>query len=459
MADYLMRERRIPLDDSFEVIVVGGGPAGCAAATAAAREGARALLVEATGALGGMGTSGLVPWWCGFHDGEKIIARGLAERILHACRDGTPHLKKAMRNNPLRTPAIDPELLKRIYDDLVAEAGADILFHTQLCAVEKSGDGGVDTLIFSSKAGLSAFRAKVYVDCTGDADLAAWAGASFQKGDETGHMQPATHCFVITNVDEYALETGPRVHFDDPEGPIHKAVRSERYPLIVELHACSIRIGPGTVGFNTGHVFDVDNTDPRSVSRALVRGRRMAAQYRDALAEYLPAFANSFLAATGSLLGARETRRVVGDYVLTIDDYDARRSFPDEVCRNAYGIDVHFSEEAALALARKSIEEVRQEYVKLTRHYRKGESLGVPYRCLAPKGLGNVLVAGRCISTDRQVNGSVRIMACCLNTGEAAGIAAAMATAGDSDVHAVDTAELRRRLKAHGAYLPRRPGE
>ena len=458
MAMFSMTRRDVPLDDSWDVIVVGGGPSGCAAAAASAREGARTLLIERAGALGGMGTLGLVPWFCGYDDGEKIIARGLAEQVLHACRDHTPHLTKAMARDPLCAPAIDPELLKRIYDDLVTEAGAEILFLTQLAAVEKSAADQVDALIVSNKAGLCAYKGAVYVDCTGDGDLAAWAGASFEKGDESGRLQPGTHCFVITHVDEYSLGAGPEVHFFDPNSPIHAAVRSEKYPLIDELHSCNIQIGPGTYGFNTGHVFDVDNTDPDNVSRGLIHGRKMAAQYRDALAEYHPAFANGFLSATGGLLGVRETRRIIGDYVLAIEDYLARRDFPDEICRNAYNIDVHSSKEVDDARAGMSLDEVKQDIHRRIRPYNAGESFGVPYRCLTPKGLKNVLVAGRCISTDRQVNGSVRIMACCLTTGEAAGTAAAMAAGGSGDVHAVNTDEVRIKLKAHGAYLPARGG-
>ena len=454
MAEYLVKERRIPLDDSWDVIVVGGGPAGCAAATAAAREGAKTLLLEATGILGGMGTSGLVPWFCGYGDGEKIIARGLAERVRCALRDGMPHLRQAMERNPLTAPAIDPELLKRVYDDMVTGAGAEVLFHSQLCAVEKAAAEDVDAVIVANKTGLCACRARVYVDCTGDGDLAAWAGAAFEKGDESGRMQPATHCFVISNIDEYVLASGPRVHFYDPDSPVWRAVRDEKYPLIIELHSCSMQIGPETFGFNTGHVFDVDNTDPASTSKALLQGRQMAAQYRDALAEYHPAFANAFLAATGSLLGVRETRRIMGDYVLTVDDYLAARNFPDEICRNAYGIDVHCSRARCLELAQKTIEELKDWNRRQTRRLNKGYSVGVPYRCLAPRGLRNVLVAGRCISTDRETNGSVRIMACCLNTGEAAGIAAAMAACDAGDVHEVDTCQLRKKLKAAGAFLP-----
>ena len=447
-------QRKLTIDDSWDVIVAGGGPAGCAAATAAAREGARTLLLEATGALGGMGTAGLVPWFCGFDDREKIIARGLAERVRGALRDHMPHLKEAMERNPLTAPAIDPELLKRVYDEMVTGAGARVLFHSSLCGVEKSSNGRPETLLVASKAGLGAYRAKVYVDCTGDGDLAAWAGAPFEKGDPARGLQPGTHCFVISNIDEEALAKGPQIHFYDPESPVWKAMRSDKYPLITELHSCNMKIAPRTFGFNAGHVFGVDNTDPASTSDALRQGRQMAAQYRDAFAEFHPAFAESVLVATGSLLGIRETRRIRGDYVLTVDDYLARRSFPDEICRNAYGIDVHLSQKENEELCRKSLAELKEWNRQVVKSLNPGESYGIPYRCLTPQGLPNVLAAGRCISTDRQAFGSVRIMACCLNTGEAAGVAAAMAARGSADVHAVDPDALRQKLRAHGAFLP-----
>jgi len=464
MAEYSLGARRLPLQDGWDVIVVGGGPAGCAAATAAAREGAKTLLIEGTGALGGMGTLGLVPWFCGYADGEKVIARGIAEHVRMALVNGIPHLEKAQQG---WWPAIDPELLKRIYDALVTGAGATVLFHSQLCGVEGAADGQVEALLVSSKAGLRAYRATTYVDCTGDGDLAAWAGAPFEKGDGNGNLQPATHCFMLTNVEPYdcwyhapqpgeASRAAPSLHFFDPESPVHKAVASDRYPLIVDRHSCSTQIGPRAYGYNFGHVYDVDNTDPANVSRALIHGRKQAAQYREAFAQYHPAFANSFLAATGGLLGVRETRRIMGDYLLSLDDYLARRAFPDEICRNAYNIDVHRRGDIDAALARKlNSAEIQRACEEDVKQLGTGESYGVPYRCLTPKNLRNVLVAGRCISTDRLVNGSVRIMACCLTTGEAAGVAAALAAAAASpDVHRVNTDDLRERLRQQGAYLP-----
>lgn len=454
MPEYALKPRSIPLIDTYDVIVAGGGPAGCAAATAAAREGARTLLLESDSALGGMGTLGLVPWFCGYHDREKIIARGLAMHVHDRLRENMPHFAEWLAKNPLHDPPIDPELLKRIYDDMVTGAGADVLFMSRMTAVEKSADDEVEALIVASKAGLRAYRAKVYVDCTGDGDLAAWAGAPFEKGMEDGAMQPGTHCFVIANIDEEALAKGPRIHFYDPASPIHEAIRSPRYPDIIDPHTCNMKIGPGVFGFNTGHVYGVDNTSPESISKALLHGRKMTAQYRQAFADLHPAFRNAFLAATGSQMGIRETRRIIGDYKITVDDYLARRSFPDEICRNAYGIDVHGQKNRIGALTNAGIDAFKKANEELTRPYEKGESFGVPYRCLTPKGLKNVLVGGRCISADRQANGSIRIMACCLNTGEAAGIGAAMAAKDTRDVHGVNTDELRAKLRAFGAYLP-----
>ena len=455
MPDYLMGKRNIPLDDSWDVIVAGGGPAGCAAAAAAAREGAKTLLLEATGALGGMSTSGLVPWFGGYTDGEKIIAKGYAGHVHTRLQEELPHFKETLKERPLAAPPIDPEIMKRIYDEMVTGAGADILFNTMVASVEQDEHGQAETLIVSNKNGLTAYKANVYIDCTGDADLAAWAGAEVKKGDENGGLQPATHCFIISNIDEELLAKGPRIHWFDADSPIWTAVRSNKYPLIEELHACSMKLGPETYGFNTGHIYGVDNTDPESITESLLHGRQMAGQYFSLFREHLPAFKNAVLSETGSLMGIRETRRIIGDYCLTVDDYKECRSFPDEICRNAYGIDVHnCSREKAIALTEKTIDELKERLKRVLNHMEAGKSFGVPYRCLTPRGLDNVLVAGRCISTDRQANGSIRIMACCLNTGEAAGIAAAMAAADSGNVHAVRVDKLRETLKAYGAYLP-----
>mgnify|MGYP000959196916 FL=1 len=436
----------LPVAGEWDVVVIGGGPAGCAAATAAAREGARTLLVEATGALGGMGTAALVPAWTPFSDGTQIVYRGLAEQIFRTAKAALPHISA----KHVDWVPIDSERLKQIYDDVVTAAGATVLFHTVLAAVERTADGTVTHVLVANKHGLSALRAKVFVDCSGDADLAAWAGARFHQGDAGGgNLMPATHCFVLTNVDDYAYLNGPKLHGGNAASPVYRILESKRYPLIPDAHLCNNLIGPGAVGFNAGHLFRVDNTDPASVSTALMQGRRMARQYRDALAEFHPAaFGNAFLAATGALLGVRETRRIVGDYVLSLDDYLARRDFPDEIARNCYFLDVHW---AAAELANSP--EKWQAWDQASLRYQPGESHGIPYRCLTPRDLRNVLVAGRSVSCEQIVQGSVRIMPACLAMGEAAGLAAALAAATAGDVHAINIGLLRQRLRACGAFL------
>ncbi len=442
-----LREIAVPFDESWDVIVVGGGPAGCAAAAAAAREGARTLLIEASGALGGMGTSAMVPAWTPYSDQEKIIYRGLSEKVFSLCKAGMAHISP----KALDWVAIDAERLKRIYDQIVTEEGATVLFHTMLARVERNAEGEVTAILVANKAGLSALRAKVYVDGSGDADLAAWAGAEFHMGDDDGkNLMPATHCFALSNVDEFGYRFGPELHGGNPNSPIYRILRSDKYPEIPDSHLCSNFVGPGTVGFNAGHLFGIDGTDPMSVSRGLIEGRKMAAAYRDALAEFHPrAFGNAFLAATGSALGIRETRRIVGDYILTLDDYMRRRSFADEICRNCYFIDVHW---AADKISKDPGQHEKWD-TNLIR-YKRGESHGIPYRCLTPRGLRNVLVAGRSVSCDQLVQGSVRVMPVCLAMGEAAGIAAAQASSEEiPDVHRVDTRRLRARLLECGAYL------
>lgn len=437
----------IPLDDSYDVIVVGGGPAGCTAATAAARAGAKTLLIESSGCLGGSGTSALVPAWCPFSDKEKMVYRGLAEKVFTLAKQGMAHVKaEAMDWVP-----IDAERLKRVYDDLVLGAGAGVLFHTMLSAVETDASGWVDTIVTTNKAGLRAWKAAVYVDCTGDADLTAWAGGAFHKGDASGQrLMPATHCFTLSNVDEELYRTGPMLSAGNPNSPIFAILNSGKYPLIPDAHCCNNLVGPGAVGFNAGHLFDVDNTDPKSVSDALVLGRKMAAQFRDALAEHHPAFAKAFLVATGAQVGIRETRRIIGDYTLTLEDYMQRRSFPDEICRNSYFIDVHWAKDE---IAKDPDQHAKWDQSNI--RYNPGESHGIPYRCLLPKALKNVLVAGRSISAEQVVQGSIRVMPVCLAMGEAAGMAAAMAAnRSGSNVHNVDPQALRQQLRDAGAYLP-----
>ncbi len=424
------RKAGIKVDDRWDVVVVGGGPAGCAAATAAAREGVKVLLIEGTGALGGMGTSGLLNAWCPFTDKEKIIYKGIAEKVFLESKKGVPHVKG---NDWV---PINTEYLKVVYDDLVMSEGVSVLFFSNMAAVEMKKEGEVDAVIVANKSGLTAYKAKLFIDCTGDGDLAAWAGAGFDKGDDKGSVQEGTLCFALSNVDQYEFSLIGNVHSGRKDGPIYKMLKSGKYNLIKDSHINDKYIGPGYLAFNAGHV-TVNSTDPASLSSAMMTGRKIARQFQEGLAEYEPkVFAASYLASTGALMGIRESRRIKCDYTFTVDDWLARRDFEDGIGRNSYYIDIHKSD--------------AKEYQR----YGAGESHGIPFRSLLPVGLKNVFVAGRCISTDHYAHGSLRVMPPCLVTGEAVGVAAGqIAGAKNPDVHQVDITKLRNRLKEVGQLL------
>ena len=437
---YTLTERSIK-EFNYDVIVIGGGPAGCAAAAAAAREGSHTLIVEASGSLGGMGTIGLVPSWCPFSDEEKVIYKGLAERIFWEAREGIPHLKN---KDLLDWVPIDAEILKRVYDNLMIEFGVDVLFNTMVAAVD-TDDNKITAVMAANKNGISAFKAKIFIDCSGDADLVAWSGGEFLVGDDNGAVQASTHCFTLSNVDEYNFNNGEILHANNKNCAIHEIIKDEKYTLINDDHICASFIAPRTIGFNAGHIFDVSSENMLDFSKALMLGRKMANEYRKALSDYVPeVYASSYVSQTAPAFGVRESRRIVGDYTLTYKDFLNMASFEDEIGRNCYFIDVH-SSKGAEALENVAVEKTV---------YNKGESHGIPYRCLTPKGLKNVLVAGRSISADKIMQASIRVMPVCLVTGEAAGVAAGIAAKKeDINVHNLDVSNIRKILLKNGGYF------
>ncbi len=439
------KPRVLPLHEGYDVIVVGGGPAGVAASVSAAREGAKTLLIEATGALGGMSTMGMVPAWCPFSDHEKIIYRGLAERIFNEGKRQMPFLNQ----DSLDWVPINPEIMKIIYDDLCAEFGVTVLFGTVLSDADAE-NGRVNGLLVTNKAGLSVYRAKVYIDCTGDGDLCAMAGAPFHLGDDDPAypLQESTLCFSIGGVDDEAYVHGINLHTSNPDAPVHKMAASNEYPYVTDVHFCHSHIALGAVGFNAGHIRELrDGTDPEQLSRAYAVGRKKARDVLRGLKTMQPqSFGGAYLMETAPLMGVRETRRIVGEYTLTRDDYLARRTFPDEIARNSYYLDVHGKTKPKPGEKEPTGEDILSRYGR-------GESHGIPYRCLIPRGFDNLLTAGRCISADRDVLGSVRVMPNCFTTGEAAGLASALCAFSGESVRKIDTDDLRRRLSEYGAWF------
>ncbi len=437
-------QREIPIRHDVDVFIAGGGPAGVAAAVAAGRQGVSVFLAEGHSCFGGMGTAALVPAFMPFGDDVNFLAAGVGEEILDRLHEaGGTGPNYDPKNKSSRSIGIKVEVLKRVYDELVCDAGVDFTFQTVLIGVEADA-GRVTAAICAAKSGIFAVKANIYIDCTGDGDLAAWAGAPFEKGDEQGNLMPGTLCSLWTNVDFEAWEKSGLPHQSARlEDAFKDKVFTHHDRHLPGMWPVSENIGGG----NIGHTFGADGTDERSLTNALVWGRKSMLEYERYYKEYLKGFEKMELVATGSLLGLRETRRIMGEYVLCLDDFQSRAVFDDEIGRYSYPVDIHpaGADDANFEKYKDGWENLR---------FGPGESYGVPYRCLVPRELANVLVAGRCISADRYVQSSVRVMPGCYITGQAAGAAAALAVENDTDTRSLDVAELQCRLLKMGAYLP-----
>lgn len=422
-------------------MVAGGGPAGMAAAVTAARQGRSVLLIESQNCLGGMGTAGLMPIFMTFGDSVNFCAGGFGRELYDRLEAEGGTLPERPWGKWL--PLIRGEALKRIYDDMAVKAGVELLLVTQAVGVQAE-NGRVSHVICAAKSGLFAVGARIFIDCTGDGDLAAWAGAGFEKGDEAGTMMPGTLCSLWADVD---WRNATAV---DEQGKVLRRVLAEAPDLLPEPdpHLVGmLPVGGGLGGGNIGHAYGVDGTDERSLTRALLACRRAMPAYERFYREHLRGFEKAALAATAALFGVRETRRILGDYVLGFDDYERRASFDDEIGRYHNSVDMH--------LSRPTQAEYEKHIQRLTgTRYRAGESYGIPYRILTPRGLDNLLVAGRCVSVDRMVLSSLRVMPGCFITGQACGMAAAMAAEAGTGTRAVPIGELQRRLKGMGAFLP-----
>ena len=412
-----------------DVFVAGGGPAGVAAAVTAARNGASVYLAEAMGCFGGEGTSALVPCFCQFSDGERFLAGGIGEEICLA------HYGNEAGADGFW--ALDCEKLKRQYDRMVSDAGVQFTFFTTLLDVVTDAPGHVEYAVCAGKSGVFAVRAKYFLDCTGDADLCARAGADFELGDENGLCMGATLCSTWAGVE------WDRVTQAGGGEPLERAIRDGVFKIPDRHLPGMLHCGKTYAGGNIGHIFGVDGTDERSLTAAMLEGRRYYPEYEKYYKEYLTGFESMELTATGSLLGVRESRRVTGDYRLTLDDFLARRKFADDIGVYCYPVDIHVGRPGLDEYAR-----FEDEYENL--RYRPGKSYGIPFRVLTPKGLTNVMVAGRSISTDRAMQSSTRVMPCCYITGQAIGMAAAMHP---DDVHAADIPALQERLRKIGAII------
>jgi hypothetical protein len=445
--------RETPVAHDVDVCVLGGGPAGLAAAASAARHGARTLLVERYGFLGGMGTAAGVTNFCGLHGdvrGEKRrvvggVASDLLERIAALGGLNPPHLILGR----VHAQAYDNAAYKCAADALLAEAGAAVLFHASACGVARAGDGRVDALLVETRSGRAAIRARTFVDASGDGDLCHAAGLPMEKGDAGGGLLYPTLMFRVGAVDP--ARAGDAWRTIPARMDAAAADGSHAFPrkgAIVRPmpHADEWRVNVTQLKTPDGRA--VDGTNAAELSAAEAEGRRQAVAFLAFLRDRVPGFENAYLLEIAPQLGIRETRRLLGEAVLAGDDVTACTDRDDAIGVNGWPLEMHVAGDVVWRWP----PEGSRGYCQL------------PFRMLVPRratagGAFNVLAAGRCASMSHEGHAAARVSGACFAMGQAAGTAAALAGAAGREARDVDVAALQRALLADGAFLGGRFGE
>jgi hypothetical protein len=436
--------RQTPVHGEYDVVVLGGGPAGMAAAVAAARSGRSTLLVERYGFLGGMGTAAGVTNFCGLHanvHGEiRQVVHGVADdllqRIAHLGGLNTPH---ALFGKTV-AQAYDTAAYKIAADDLMLSAGVEILFHALAADVVMDSAARVQALLVETKSGRRAVIGRTFIDASGDGDLAAWAGAPYVKGDGHGNMLYPSTMFRINGVDPEragkAWEVIPKLMAQaEAEG----RYQFPRKGAIVRPQKSGIewRVNLTQLANSEGHA--MDGTDALELSQAEVLGRQQIAGVAGFLRE-VPGFENSYISDIAPQVGIRETRRVTGLYELTESDVLECASFDDTIGVNGWPLELHL----------KGDVEFRWPKIPESRGFNQ-----LPYRMTVPVGLDNLWVAGRCASMSHEAQSAARVTGACFVMGEAVGVAAHLALQSQGTAATVDIPSLQSRLVDNGAYLGR----
>lgn len=461
--------RELRVRAKVDVLVVGGGSAGWHASVAAARNGADTMLVEQHGSLGGTVTNAMVQPFMTFHDpfGDPVVAGTwgeMLERLEHLggtigpvpADDGNPPWSK----RPTLTP-FDPEILRFVAQELVLDAGVRLMLHTFVVGAVMEGDE-LRGVIVESKSGREVILAGCVVDASGDADVAAAAGADVVLGRESdGLSMPMTLYIKMDGVDygvvrEYVEanpgefrwwsfpDVDPRLPDEIEKAPVSCAgflslVREARESGELYLGRESINIlpcpGKGEVVLNCTRVGHLDPTDADDLTTAEIEARRQAMSVIAFATRRLPGFERARLVSIAPNIGVRESRRVLGEHVLTLEDVAEPVHFPDAIARGAYNVDIH------------NPHDDKSTWMDLDEPYE------IPYRCLVPRRIDGLLIAGRCISATHEAFAATRVTPSVAATGQAAGTAAALAVRGNVRPREVDTDELVELLVAQGASL------
>lgn len=438
---YSEPSRDVPVYGTFDVVVLGGGPAGIAAA--AARSGASTLLIERYGFLGGMGTAAGVTNFCGlfanrFGSIDRVV-HGIADDLLHRI-DTLGGLKEPHTVfGKINAQAYDTAAYKIAADAMLLDAGVRILFHALAAGAVMDG-ATIAAVLIETKSGRQAVEGRVFIDGSGDGDLAVWAGVPTETGTEDGALMYPSTMFRINDVTpELARDRGwdtfPALMAAEEERSGQRFPR--KTPIIrPQNHAIEWRVNLTQVANPDGSA--VDGTDAEQLSYGEIEGRRQIGQAFALLREAIPGFANSYIVDIPPQIGIRETRRVVGDYVLTEQDVLGCASFDDTIGVNGWPIEDHVAGDVVF----------RWPDIPGSRGFNH-----LPYRMLLPKGVDNLYVVGRCASMTHGGQSAARVSGACFVMGEAAGTAAAGVACGNGTTRQVDVAALQAKLAGQGAYL------
>jgi hypothetical protein len=418
-----------------DVIVIGGGPGGLGAAVASARNGADTVLIERYGYLGGMATAGEVSPFMGNHLKDQSLDRPIYTDWINAMIKYWPG-KNSTSNaewipNNYRDRMISKDIAMLAMEDLCLEAGVRLVYHHNLFdSIVKNGK--IDTVILFSKSGLTAAQAEIFIDCTGDADLAAKAGCEIEYGNEDGLCQPMTLCFKLGNVDKSIMPDRPGINVLYDEAKAKGEIKCPRENVLWFHH-----LDDDVIHFNTTRVVKKSAINGLELSEAEIEARRQLREYLVFLRKYVPGFENASIHSIAHHIGVRESRRVRGINYIGVEAFEEARKYPDAIARVRYPIDIHSPNGSGTII--KSMPE--------------NDWYEIPYGCIVAKDVDNLLVGGRPISVDHALHSSMRVMPPACTIGQAAGTAAAMACKAGVTPAEIDGVVLRNNLKEMGANL------
>ncbi|GBF76841.1 invasion protein [Paenibacillus sp. 598K] len=450
----------VPIVAELDVLVIGGGPAGIAAALAAAQAGARTALVERYGFLGGNATAGLVgPFMTAFSgDSKQQLIKGVFDELVTRMEQiggaihpryveaGTSYAGFFDKGHGQVTP-FDPEAVKLVAAEMMEEAGVQLFLHSFFLETI-TGENGVEGALILNKSGTQAIRAQVTIDCSADADVADRAGAKTEKGRTgDGLTQPMTMFFRIAGVEDEKVEQYILDHPDEisPFSDIVEAARKRgEWKVNKDQIGLYKTVQPGVWRVNTTRISGKDGTKVEDLVHAELEGRRQVFFLMNFFRKHVPGFSNASLVDTASQVGVRETRRLVGEYMLTAEDLITGKAFDDVIALYSYPIDLHSPTGGA---------------VEFDENYHTANVYQLPYRILVPIETDGLLVAGRCVSATHEAHAAIRVMPCAFALGQAAGVGAAIAVKAKVHPREVDMGQVQQELRRQGVVLPAREQE